>query len=190
MRGRRWYGEEGVWSCCCCLCGLYILDLKLNLSAPCPRTSTSVGNTTALSRHAAWLKRMRALSRLPTTAGAHSGTGPKALSRRGGRLNILFILCASGCWNGVGGPARKITVSTASGERFTRPPSICQTSFVPLFRVSFMRSWPCPVATCRKVCRSPGGLTQHLNSKHRHHEDFGRRETAIHRVFHPLLDGG
>lgn len=52
-----------------------------------------------------------------------------------------------------------------------------------------MQSWPCPIPSCNKVCRSPGGLTQHLNSKHRHHEDFGKRETATHRVTHPFLDG-
>jgi hypothetical protein len=42
---------------------------------------------------------------------------------------------------------------------------------------------------CSKVCRSPGGLTQHENQKHRHHADFGKRDKAIHRTYHPLLDG-
>jgi len=74
-----WYGEEGVWSCYCCLCGLYILDSKSNLSAPCPHTSPPIGDTTALSRHVAWLKQMCTLSWLLMTAGAHGGAGPQAL---------------------------------------------------------------------------------------------------------------
>ena len=53
----------------------------------------------------------------------------------------------------------------------------------------FMLSWPCVVPTCKKVCRSPGGLTQHINNMHRHHENFGKREKAIHCTFHPILDG-
>jgi len=53
-----------------------------------------------------------------------------------------------------------------------------------------MQSWPCPVPTCGKVCRSPGGLTQHMNHKHQHHESFGKREAPIHRTYHPILDGG
>lgn len=52
-----------------------------------------------------------------------------------------------------------------------------------------MRLWPCPHPTCKKVCRSPGGLTQHTNAKHRHHTDFGKRDKTIRRTYHPLLDG-
>ena len=52
-----------------------------------------------------------------------------------------------------------------------------------------MQSWPCPIPTCKKICRSPGGLTQHLNHKHHHNENFGKREKAIHRTLHPILDG-
>jgi len=52
-----------------------------------------------------------------------------------------------------------------------------------------MQSWPCPVQTCAKVCRSPGGLTQHMNRRHKHHENFGKREVPIHRTYHPILDG-
>ena len=52
-----------------------------------------------------------------------------------------------------------------------------------------MRRWPCPLLTCKKVCRSPGGLTQHMNLKHRHHTDFGKRDKTVRRTFHPLLDG-
>lgn len=52
-----------------------------------------------------------------------------------------------------------------------------------------MRQWSCPLPTCKKICRSPGGLTQHVNAKHQHHADFGKREKAIHRTCHPLLDG-
>jgi hypothetical protein len=52
-----------------------------------------------------------------------------------------------------------------------------------------MQRWPCPFPTCKKVCRSPGGLTQHMNLKHQHHADFGKRDKAIHRTYHPLLDG-
>ena len=52
-----------------------------------------------------------------------------------------------------------------------------------------MQSWPCPIPACKKVCRSPGGLTQHLNHKHRHHKNFGKCEATIHRTCHPILDG-
>ena len=50
-----------------------------------------------------------------------------------------------------------------------------------------MQRWLCP--TCEKACRSPGGLTQHMNLKHQHHADFGKRDKAICRTYHPLLDG-
>ena len=52
-----------------------------------------------------------------------------------------------------------------------------------------MQSWLCPIPTCKKICHSPGGLTQHLNRKHHHNENFGKREKAIHRTPHPILDG-
>ena len=32
-----------------------------------------------------------------------------------------------------------------------------------------MCHWPCPLPTCKGVYRSPGGLTRHMNLKHRHH---------------------
>ena len=103
---------------------LYI-GLEIELICSLPRTSPPIGDTTALSRHAAWLKQMYTLPQLSTTAGAQSGAGPQVLSRCGGRLNILFILCASGCWNAVGGPVRKITVSTTSGRGpLDHPPSV------------------------------------------------------------------
>ena len=50
-------------------------------------------------------------------------------------------------------------------------------------------SWCCPHPSCKKVCCSPGGLTQHLNTRHKHHEKFGKRDKPLHRVHHPLLDG-
>ena len=52
-----------------------------------------------------------------------------------------------------------------------------------------MQRWPCPLPTCKKICRSPGGLTQHMNLRHQHHINFGKRDKAIHRTYHPLLDG-
>ena len=52
-----------------------------------------------------------------------------------------------------------------------------------------MSSWPCPVSTCSKICRSPGGLTQHLNCRHRHDKNFGKREKVIQHTCHPILDG-
>ena len=49
--------------------------------------------------------------------------------------------------------------------------------------------WCCPHPSCKKVCHSPGGLTQHLNTKHKHHEKFGKRDKPLRRMRHPLLDG-
>jgi len=101
----------------------------------------------------------------------------------------LFHLCATG------GLACEIEVSVAlrfglldcirSFPLSTLSPFLVLSAF-PIFS---MQSWLCPVPTCKKVCLSPGGLTQHLNHKHRHHEDFGKRETTTHRVPHPILDG-
>ena len=50
-----------------------------------------------------------------------------------------------------------------------------------------MLSWPC--SDCRKVCCSPGGLTQHRAHMHGHHKDFGKCKKATHRTHHPILDG-
>ena len=50
-----------------------------------------------------------------------------------------------------------------------------------------MQHWPCP--TCKKICRSPGGLTQHVSLKHRHYVDFRKRDKAIYHTYHPLLNG-
>ena len=74
-------------------------------------------------------------------------------------------------------------------------------AFVPSVPVIYARSprpssiasmpgtWPCPHPSCKKVCRSPRGLTQHFNAKHNHHEKFGKRDRPLRRVRHPLLDG-
>ena len=40
-------------------------------------------------------------------------------------------------------------------------------------------NWQCPHPSCKKTCRSPGGLTQHLNTKHKHHEKFGMRDKPL-----------
>lgn len=55
--------------------------------------------------------------------------------------------------------------------------------------LSMPGNWCCPHPSCKKICRSPGSLTQHLNSRHKHHEKFGKRDIPLRRVHHPLVDG-
>lgn len=49
--------------------------------------------------------------------------------------------------------------------------------------------WDLALPSCRKICRSPGGLTQHFNLKHKHHDKFGKWDKSLRRARHPLVDG-
>ena len=49
--------------------------------------------------------------------------------------------------------------------------------------------WQCPHPSCGFLGRSPGGLTQHLNAKHKHDKKFGKRDKTLHREYYPIIDG-
>ena len=88
------------------------------------------------------------------------------------------------------GPAQKLNAYICLFDFLERPWWLARSSPYSLLRHSSMPgSWCCPHLSCKKVCRSPGGLTQHLNMKHKHHEKFGKRDKPLRRERHPLLDG-